>query len=1150
MRKNILPTSFTLIVLLSISLINTGQAQLVGPGEQLEKVFAVWSSRLEMARSEVNADKQDFATFTRFYKHEIDSLHVDFINKADAHISVDDAQIVMERNKNYIKTLYTRFLSIKQEFPSSVDEYKNVHRPKLGGDSCVAPCYNTGFEDGTLNGWYAFYAENESPAAGPFNIMNVTGGYCGPVAKAGGPDIYEGNDYQVRITAGAATDYFLQQYASYSLPQVSPYGGIHSVMLGDSTRPDNGTAILSQSFMVTANTASLTYQFAVLLEHPSNLSHNFYTQPYFLVTILDQNLDTIPTCGTYAQSALNAFDKGYFSTYYPSSADSVYWKPWTLVNVPLKKYIGQCVTIIFETYDCALGGHFGYAYVDATCTPLALIASSPNFCGQDSISLTAPPGDSGYGWKGPKGGISGDTTGQTIWVKKPGVYTVRLVPVTGAACADTLSFLIGQKPGPPPKPDFHVNTNCAGQITHFTNTSNPLGGDFSWDFYDIGQYNDTGITNPTWTYASPGNYRVKLHELNNGCGDDTVITIHIDSSVVAGFNFANPCVGQAVSFTNSSQGATSYLWNFGNPPSAPHDTSTSKNSSHTFTGVGTYTVTLISKNGGTCPDTSKQAVTIYTYPKPTITGKNLVCPGYSDTLTAKGAQTYVWSDASTGSTDVVVVNASETVTVTASNGGCSHDTTFTISTNAPAAKITPTSDSVCAGTADTLTAGGGLSYKWSTKSAASSIIVFPSKPTTYTLYAKTATCSDSAVFTVGIIKQVGVRLAVVRDSICPGDSTTISAFVSGASSFSYSWNTGATTASINVTPQQTTPYTATINGTCNIAQQTITVNVVPYPSPVLSGPLWRCHGVRDTIQVSGGYSYKWSDGKTKTTYVTGGINKDSTIYVTVKNVLGCAVVDTYHIALRLPPIIGAISPAAIACAGIPVSFGVTNISGIQPYTYSWSPGGQTTDSISILNPDSATVYTVYVSNGCLSHKTVTITPDYPVLNACCNQTLIIENDTTTLTAYGTSTHYQWLEANQVLCLDPLCDSVRVTPKVTTTYTVIGTDKLGCETQQLITVIIDVPCFNPNIPNVFTPNFAGPYGKNNMLYIKTDNIDGWSMQIYDRWGKEVYTSTNQYQYWDGKTEGGSDAADGVYYYTISATCQNTTFKKEGFVQLIR
>jgi flagellar hook assembly protein FlgD len=49
---------------------------------------------------------------------------------------------------------------------------------------------------------------------------------------------------------------------------------------------------------------------------------------------------------------------------------------------------------------------------------------------------------------------------------------------------------------------------------------------------------------------------------------------------------------------------------------------------------------------------------------------------------------------------------------------------------------------------------------------------------------------------------------------------------------------------------------------------------------------------------------------------------------------------------------------------------------------------------------------------------------------------------------------------------------------------------------------------------------------------------------------MFTSTDVHKPWDGTNENGGQAVDGVYYYIITGVCQNNTYKKEGFVQLIR
>lgn len=223
-----------------------------------------------------------------------------------------------------------------------------------------------------------------------------------------------------------------------------------------------------------------------------------------------------------------------------------------------------------------------------------------------------------------------------------------------------------------------------------------------------------------------------------------------------------------------------------------------------------------------------------------------------------------------------------------------------------------------------------------------------------------------------------------------------------------------------------------------------------------------------------------------------------------------------------------------------------NVSGIPPFIYSWSNGQTNATATGLI----AGIYTVTVSDSdCVPHKataTVTVTPIIPPLNVCCDKTIMIGDDTV-ITASGVS-KYLWMPGNSLNC--DTCPTVIASPTVTTTYTVTGVDSSGCTTEKIITIIVETPCFNLTVPNVFTPTNAGVLGLDNLFYIKTKNIETWSMLIYDRWGKEMYKSTNPDEYWKGDTEGGGQAPAGVYYYMITGTCQNSTYKKDGFVQLIR
>lgn len=528
-----------------------------------------------------------------------------------------------------------------------------------------------------------------------------------------------------------------------------------------------------------------------------------------------------------------------------------------------------------------------------------------------------------------------------------------------------------------------------------------------------------------------------------------------------------------------------------------------------------------------------------------INGKDSICTGDSVLLIGSGGGTYLWSTGKTNDSIKVAPLANTTYTLTVNNGTCNKDTVFTVNVlPVPVAAITaiPANDSVCKGDSALLNGSGGATYRWSNGKTTSNIWVSPSINTTYTLYVNASACPDSTTVTINVIPATTASASASKDTICPHGTTTLTATGSGGQ-VSYKWNTGATASTINVTDSVTTKYIATVYGTCDSVKDTVTITVIPLSKPVITGSSSKCKGIKDTLTASGGTTYLWDNGSTSDTYITGAIEADSNITITAYNSIGCP--DTGSYKIKVFPLPNVTLTDTNTCLNSPVVI-YAMASGIGPFTYSWSPGGGTDSSITV--PDSSRIYTVTVSNGCAVQKTIRLAPVIPSLTACCNKT-IFEGDDTIMVAYGDSMKsYSW--SPTVNCLNPSCDSVSVSPTVTTTYTVTGTDSLDCQTERIITIVVEVPCMNFTVPNVFTPTNSGTFGLDNMFYIKTTNLSAWSILIYDRWGKEMFKSTNPDVYWRGNTESGGIAPAGVYYYIINATCQGNSYKKDGFVQLIR
>jgi gliding motility-associated-like protein len=629
------------------------------------------------------------------------------------------------------------------------------------------------------------------------------------------------------------------------------------------------------------------------------------------------------------------------------------------------------------------------------------------------------------------------------------------------------------------------------------------------------------LTTTTTFYVTtcPGNYR-------------QAVTVLVGTSINMRISSVPDSICSGYYATLTVYGGISYIWNTGATTSSIR--------------VNPLTTTWYSaKINGVC-DSAKDSVTVTVVPilAPVITGTPSKCLGENDTLTASGGLTYLWNDGNTTNTYITGnINADSIISVIVFNSlGCPDTASFTINVVSLSAFITSSKDSTCSGDTVKLSGSGGVTYLWSNLSISSTIIVSPAIQTTYTLYTSNGACKDSATATIGIIKPVTATISSGTDSVCPGTADVISLNVSGGTG-TYLWSNGATSSSIMVNDTITTTYTATVSGTCNSVKDTITVKVVPLSKPLINGRVSVCIGEQDTLTVTGGQKFFWSNGSSSNTYITGAIESDSNIYAVAYNSLNCP--DSSKFAITLSPSPTVTVTSTTGCKNSSVII-LANANGNGPFTYSWSPGGQTGDSITVI--DTIHTYTVSVYNGCTSTSTVTVTPDIPDLFVCCNGT-IISGDDTILVASGLIS-YTWIPVSSVTCLTPSCDSVKVSPTVTTTYTVSGQDIFGCDTETMITVNVEVTCLNFTIPNVFTPNFSGQNEKDNIFYIKNSYVDSWSILIYDRWGKEMYNSVNPNSYWSGVTENGDKAPDGVYYYIINASCQGITYKKDGFVQLIR
>jgi gliding motility-associated-like protein len=91
----------------------------------------------------------------------------------------------------------------------------------------------------------------------------------------------------------------------------------------------------------------------------------------------------------------------------------------------------------------------------------------------------------------------------------------------------------------------------------------------------------------------------------------------------------------------------------------------------------------------------------------------------------------------------------------------------------------------------------------------------------------------------------------------------------------------------------------------------------------------------------------------------------------------------------------------------------------------------------------------------------------------------------------------------------------------------------------------------NIPNSFSPNGDG---LNDYFFprdLLSSGLASFKLSVYNRWGQEIFVTTQlDGRGWDGNY-GGKEQQMGVYVYTIDATFKNKIFKTfKGNVTLVR
>lgn len=513
-------------------------------------------------------------------------------------------------------------------------------------------------------------------------------------------------------------------------------------------------------------------------------------------------------------------------------------------------------------------------------------------------------------------------------------------------------------------------TGCGPLTVQYNNTSSPNAVSFQWNFPG-GDPDTSSLANPVVLYATAGTYSATLIAINPSGRDTFSRTDYITVNTVPTASFTSAANGLTVAFTNTSTGATSYAWDFGD-----NGSSSEVNPSHTYTADGTYTVILSATNNcGTV--TSSQTVTVSTGPTADFTATpSSGCAPLTVELTntsSSNATAFDWQfpggtpSSSTEQTPPSVVYdapGTYTVTLTASNAAGSSTFTQNIVVNGtPTANFSYTVLDLTA--TFTNTSSNATSYFWDFGDGENSIEPEPSHTYavdgTYTVVLSATndcgTVTSSQTVTVTTEPTAGFT-ATPGSGCAPLIVEFTNTSSSNASAFDWQFPGGTPSSSTEQTPpsvQYDAPgtYTVTLTVSNAAGSSTSTQNIV-----VSGGPTANFTSTVSVLTAtftntsSNATSYNWDFGDSESstasdpshTYAEDGIYM---VVLTATNDCGTSTF-TQNVVITTSPGAGFSVNMSSGCAVLTTTF--TDISSGDPVSWEWDFPGGTPSSSTEQNP--------------------------------------------------------------------------------------------------------------------------------------------------------------------------------------------------------
>lgn len=758
---------------------------------------------------------------------------------------------------------------------------------------------------------------------------------------------------------------------------------------------------------------------------------------------------------------------------------------------------------------CPLQGANQFAYTIIVPTLLDTLSYSHVVQCNDVLMSVVPTGGVlpyTYQWQSPVGNSTNQNP--TFTFNGPGSYPIQLTITDSVGCTFVLNDTIVITPDDGVFIDAGIDLSYCSGTGPFSIGSNPSPNQtYSWS-------PTNGLSNPTIanplvdlsnTTGSPisTSYILTVTKFNCVVQDTVNVTVYPVPQASITANQASYCIGDTVRLDGPA-GMSSYIWNTG-------DTTQSIE----FVATSSVSISLaVSDNGACLSPFVSYFVQVFPRPTASISSPDTICPNQSVTLTAFGAQNYLWSTGATTPSINVTPNSSGTTywVIPFNNNGCPGDTVFkTIYFyNIPSPSITPATvaDQCIEGNSFTFTATGGDSYFWdlgygalpavSTQSSVT-VTYLSSGPKEVKLVAYSHGCiSDTVRRTFVVNPKPQVTFPVPLPQCFAGHSFDFDGQGIWGSNPNFRWEFGP-----NATPQTssqenpqnvrfdapgTYPITFYVieNGcTSNVVTQNIVVYPTPEPPTVTADSI--CQGYATIVYANAtdpNLLIEWFTSPSATNpffignqYYTPQLNNSVTYYLGTINSDSCRSTNRTPLTVKVypsPTIQLSVAEDSVYLPNAIVQFQADVPNNVKSWLWTFGDGSQST------NPNPVYQYT--------QEGTYDITLTVVDSNGCINS--IVKN--------------QWVH-----------------------------------------VLKDLKVL---IPSAFTPNGDGV---NDEFFIQTKYITSIEMIILNRWNQEVFETNDLNFRWKGLDPSGNACPEGVYTYFLKARdFENQLFEFSGTITLIR